>query len=201
MKTLRKYFITGLVVVVPVFLTVYVSVVLFRFADNILGRFLNVYFKNNLGFYIPGLGILIFLLLILLAGFLANRYIGKMIFSLIDKLFFSLPLIRNIYPTFKQMISFILAQKELGFRKVVSVEYPSKGIWSLGFLTNEEFKQFSQTSNKAMVSIFMPTSPGPFTGFVIFVAKEDLHFPNIAIADALKIIMSGGVFKPQSGNT
>ena len=101
MKTLRKYFITGLVVVVPVFLTVYVSVVLFRFADNILGRFLNVYFKNNLGFYIPGLGILIFLLLILLAGFLANRYIGKMIFSLIDKLFFSLPLIRNIYPTFK----------------------------------------------------------------------------------------------------
>lgn len=196
MTRLRKYFITGLAVVVPVFLTVYVLVVLFRFTDNILGRFLNVYFKNTLGFYIPGLGVLIFLLLILLVGFLANRYIGKRIFPLIDKRFSSLPLIRNIYPTFKQVISFVLAQKEFGFKKVVLVEYPSKGIWSLGFLTNEEFQKLSQISKKAMVSIFMPTSPGPFTGFVIFVAKEDLQFPDISIADAFKIIISGGVFKP-----
>ena len=196
MNRLRKYFITGLAVVVPFFLTVYVLVFLFRFTDNILGRFLNVYFRNTLGFYIPGLGVLIFLLLILSAGFLANRYIGKRIFPLIDKLFSSLPLIRNIYPTFKQVISFILAQKEFGFKKVVLVEYPSKGIWSLGFLTNEEFQKLNQISKKAMVSIFLPTSPGPFTGSVIFVAKEDLQFPDISIADAFKIIISGGVFKP-----
>ncbi|MDP3041661.1 MAG: DUF502 domain-containing protein [Candidatus Omnitrophota bacterium] len=196
MVKLRKYFITGLAVVVPVFLTVYVLVVLFRFTDNILGSFLNVYFRNILGFYIPGLGIFIFLLLIVSIGFLANRYIGKRIFPLIDRWFSSLPLIRNIYPTFKHVISFILAQKEFGFKKVVLVEYPSKGIRSLGFLTNEEFLKLSQISNKAMVSIFMPTSPGPFTGVVIFVAKEDLSFPDISIADAFKIIISGGVFKP-----
>jgi len=196
MNKLRKYFITGLVVVVPVFLTVYVLVFVFRFTDNILGRFLNVYFKNTLGFYIPGLGVLIFILLILLVGFLANRYIGKRIFPLIDRWFSNLPLVRNIYPTFKQVISFILAQKEFGFKKVVLVEYPSKGIWSLGFLTNEEFLKLSQISNKAIVSIFMPTSPGPFTGVVIFVAKEDLQFPDISITDAFKIIISGGVFKP-----
>jgi uncharacterized membrane protein len=196
MARLRKYFITGLAVVVPVFLTVYVSVVLFRFTDNILGMFLNVYFRDILGFYIPGLGVLIFLLLILSVGFLANRYIGKRIFPLIDRWFSSLPLIRNIYPTFKQVISFVLAQKEFGFKKVVLVEYPSNGIWSLGFLTNEEFQKLSQISNRVMVSIFMPTSPGPFTGFVIFVAKEDLRFPDISIADAFKIIISGGVFKP-----
>ena len=196
MNRLRKYFITGLAVVVPFFLTVYVLVGLFRFTDNILGRFLNVYFRNTLGFYIPGLGVLIFLLLILSAGFLANRYIGKRIFPLIDKWFSGLPLIRNIYPAFKQVIAFILAQKEFGFKKVVLVEYPSKGIWSLGFLTNEEFQKLSQISNKVMVSIFIPTSPGPFTGVVIFVAKEDLQFPDISIADAFKIIISGGVFKP-----
>ena len=196
MSRLRKYFITGLAMAVPVFLTVYVLVSLFRFTDNILGRFLNVYFRDTLGFYIPGLGILIFLLLILLVGFLANRYIGKRIFLLIDRWFSDLPLIRNIYPTFKQVISFILAQKEFGFKKVVLIEYPSKGIRSLGFLTNEEFPKLSQVSNKAMVSIFIPTSPGPFTGVVIFVAKEDLQFPDISIADAFKIIISGGVFKP-----
>jgi uncharacterized membrane protein len=196
MNKLRKYFITGLVVVVPVFLTVYVLLVLFHFIDNILGRFLSVYLKNTLGFNLPGLGVLIFLLVILTVGFLANRYIGKRIFPLMDRWFSGLPLIRNIYPTFKQVISFILTQKEFGFKKVVLVEYPSKGIWSLGFLTNEEFQKLSQISNKVMVSIFMPTSPGPFTGVVIFVAKENLQFPDISIADAFKIIISGGVFKP-----
>jgi uncharacterized membrane protein len=196
MKTLRRYFIMGLVVVVPVFLTVYVLFIFFRFTDNILGRFLNVYLKNTLGFYIPGLGILIFLIFILAIGFLANRYIGKRIFPLVDKLFFRLPLTRNIYPTFKQIISFILAQKEFGFKKVVLVEYPSRGIWSLGFLTNEEFRRISQVSNREMAAIFIPSSPGPFTGFMIFVAKEDLRFPDLSIADALRIIISGGVFKP-----
>ncbi len=196
MTRLRKYFITGLAVVVPVFLTVYVLVVLFSFTDNILGRFLNVYFRNALGFNIPGLGVLIFLLLILSVGFLANRYIGKKIFPLIDRWFSSLPLIRNIYPTFKQVISFILAQKEFGFKKVVLAEYPSKGIWSLGFLTNEEFQELSLILKEPMVSVFVPTPPSPFSGFLIFVAKEDLKFPDISIADAFKIIISGGVFKP-----
>jgi len=195
MKTLRRYLITGLLVVVPVFLTIYVLFIFFRFTDNILGRFLNVYLQKTLGFYIPGLGFLIFLLFILTIGFLANRYIGKRIFPLIDRLFFSLPLTRNIYPTFKQIITFILAQKEFGFKKVVLVEYPSKGIWSLGFLTNEEFQRIGQVTNRTMVSIFVPSSPGPFTGFMIFVAKEDLRFPEISIAEALKIIISGGVFK------
>lgn len=187
---------TGLAVVVPVFLTAYVLAALFRFTDNILGRFLNTYFEDSLGFSIPGLGILIFILIIILIGFLANRYIGKRIFCLIEGWFSGLPLIRNIYPTFKQVISFILAQKELGFKKVVLVEYPSKGIWSLGFLTNEDCRKLGQVSNRDMVSIFMPTSPGPLSGYVIFVAKEDLRFPDISIADAFKIIISAGVFKP-----
>jgi uncharacterized membrane protein len=196
MKRLKKHFITGLIVVIPVFLTLYLLAVVFYFVDNILGRFLNVYFRESLGFYIPGLGALIFLLLIFFIGFLANRYIGKMVFPLIDKWFSSLPLIKNIYPAFKQVISFILAQKEFGFKKVVLVEYPSKGIWSLGFLTNEEFAKLSQVVESPIASIFMPTSPGPFTGFVIFVSKDDLRFPTISISEALKIIISGGVFKP-----
>lgn len=196
MSSLRKYFITGLAVLVPVFLTVYVLVLLFQFTENILGKFLNVYIKDILGLNIPGLGAFILVLFILSVGFLSNRYIGKTIFHSMEKWFSGLPLIRNIYPAFKQVISFILAQKEFGFKKVVLVEYPSKGIWSLGFLTNEECQKLGQISYKAMVSVFMPTSPGPFTGYVIFVAKEDLRFPDISISEALKIIISAGVFKP-----
>jgi len=196
MGRIRRYLITGLVVVVPVSLSIFVLVVTFRFMDGILGRFLNVYLKDSLGFYIPGLGIILFLAIIILVGFLATRFIGRKIFPLLERWFLRIPLINKIYPALKQIVLFILAQKEFGFKKVVLVEYPSKGIWSLGFLTNEQFEKLKEASHKELVSVFVPNSPGPLTGYVIFVPKENLRFVDIAITDALKIIISGGVFKP-----
>lgn len=196
MKRLKRYFITGFVVAVPIFLTIYVLVVLFRFIDGILGRFLNLYLKETVGFYIPGLGFLLFFLIIAVIGFLAGRFFGHRIFPRLEKWFSSLPLISKIYPTFKQIVQFVAAQKEFGFKKVVLVEYPGKGIWSMGFLTNEEFKQIGETLSKQMVSVFIPSSPNPLTGYVIFLPKEEIKFVDISISDALKIIISGGVFKP-----
>lgn len=196
MKRLKRYFITGFVVAVPIFLTIYVLVVLFRFIDGILGRFLNLYLKETVGFYIPGLGFLLFFLIIAVIGFLAGRFFGHRIFPRLEKWFSSLPLISKIYPTFKQIVQFVAAQKEFGFKKVVLVEYPGKGIWSIGFLTNEEFKQIGETLSKQMVSVFIPSSPNPLTGYVIFLPKEEIKFVDISISDALKIIISGGVFKP-----
>jgi uncharacterized membrane protein len=108
-----------------------------------------------------------------------------------------LPLIQNIYPALKQIILFISAQKEFGFKKVVLVEYPSAGIWSIGFLTNEGFEKINKATNREMVSVFVPTAPGPLTGNVIFVAKEEIKFPDMSIEAALNIIISGGVFKSE----
>lgn len=196
MKRLKRYFITGFVVAVPIFLTIYVLVVLFRFIDGILGRFLNLYLKETVGFYIPGLGFLLFFLIIAVIGFLAGRFFGHRIFPRLEKWFSSLPLISKIYPIFKQIVQFVAVQKEFGFKKVVLVEYPGKGIWSMGFLTNEEFKQIGETLSKQMVSVFIPSSPNPLTGYVIFLPKEEIKFVDISISDALKIIISGGVFKP-----
>ncbi|MBI4982580.1 MAG: DUF502 domain-containing protein [Candidatus Omnitrophica bacterium] len=196
MQSLKRYFITGLAVVVPIFLTIYVLVVVFQMVDGILGRFLNVYLKETLGFYIPGLGLLLFLLVILFIGFMATRFIGKKIYPQIEKWFASLPLVNKIYPTLKQIIQFIMAQKEFGFKKVVLVEYPSKGIWSLGFLTNENFQQITSACGKEMAAVFLSTTPGPFSGYVVFFPKEEIKFLDISITDALKIIISGGVFKP-----
>jgi len=196
MKNLKRYFITGLIAVVPVVLTIYVLVIVFQFTDSILGRFINIYFRKTLGFYVPGLGFLIFLIVILLSGFLANKFIGKKIFPYLERWFSGLPLIKNIYPTLKQIIRFMLGQKEFGFKKVVLVEYPSKGIWSIGFLTNEHFGKINQEINKEVVSVFLPTSPSPFTGYVVFIAKEEVRFLDIPISEALKIIISGGAFNP-----
>lgn len=197
MERLRQYFIAGLVVVAPVFLTVYVLFIIFKFADGILGKYLNIYFKKALGFGIPGLGFIISILLIVFIGFLTKRFIGRKILHDLERWFSGLPLIKNIYPTLKQIILFVLAQKDnFGFKKVVLTEFPGKGIWSLGFLTNEQFRDINKATGKEMVAVFIPSTPGPFTGFTIFVPKEEVKFVDISISDALKIIISGAVFKP-----
>jgi uncharacterized membrane protein len=193
----KRYFITGLVVVIPVFLTFYVLLAIFNFLDNILGRFLEGYFKRTFGFDIPGMGFLIFLLVIFFTGFFASRFIRYKIFIRFEKWFSGLPLISNIYPAVKQIILFVSAQKEFGFKKVVLVEYPGKGIWSIGFLTNEGFDNVNRSLGKEMFTVYMPTCPNPLTGSVVFIAKEEVKFPDISINAALNIIISGGVFKSE----
>lgn len=196
MERLKRYLIAGFVVVVPFFLTIYVLIIIFRFTDSILGKFLNVYLQKILGFYVPGLGFLISFMFIVLVGFIATRFIGRKIFLRLEKWFSNLPLINKIYPALKQIILFISAQKEFGFKKVVLLQYPSQGIWSIGFLTNESFEHISEVTHKEMLSVFVPSTPGPLTGYVIFVTKEQVKFLDISVSDALKIIISGGVFKP-----
>jgi len=196
MRRLKIYIITGLAVVTPVVLTIYLLVMLFQFVDGILGSFLNVLLERTLGFYIPGLGFLLFSLLIILVGALTRRFIGHKIFPRLEAWFSGIPMINSIYPTLKQIIRFFLEKKETEFKKVVLLEYPSKGIWSLGFLTNEQFQKMCEVSDRDMVSVFVPTTPGPISGYVVFIPKADIRFPDISVADALKIIVSGGVFKP-----
>ncbi|MCU0651168.1 MAG: DUF502 domain-containing protein [Candidatus Omnitrophica bacterium] len=196
MQSLKKYFITGLVLVVPISLTVYLLVVIFDFIDNILGRFIDVYMQKNWGVSIPGVGFILFFLVLVLVGMLASRFFGYKLFREIEKWFCSLPLIKNIYPTLKQIVLFISAQKEFGFKHVVLVEYPSKGIWSLGFLTNEGFKKIDDAVGTAMASVYISTVPGPLTGNMIFVPRDHVKILDIDVADALKIIISGGVVNP-----
>lgn len=198
MNSFKKYFITGLVVVIPVSLTFYILFAVFQFIDNILGRFLTGYIKNAWGFYVPGIGFIICILLILLVGILATRFLRKRIFLDFEKWFSRLPLIKNVYPALKQVILFVSAQKEFGFKKVALVEYPSRGIWSIGFITNEGFANLNQATGKDLVAVFMMISPGPLSGYVVFVPKEEIKFPDMSVHEALNIIISGGVFNPRN---
>ena len=195
MKTLKRYFVTGLIAIIPLFLTIYLFIFIFRFFDGILGGFLNNYIKSEFGFYIPGLGLMLSLAIILLAGFMTSRFVGREIFLLLEKWYASLPLIKSIYPAFKQLVTFLLSQKEGGFKKAVLVEYPSKGIWSIGFLTNEGLEKINNALSRDMVAVFLILTPGPLSGYVVFVPREELRFPDITVSDALKIVISGGVLK------
>lgn len=195
MKT-KKYFVTGAIVIVPIVLTVYILTVTFKLIDGILGRFLNIYFKKTVGFYIPGIGFLLFLLVIFITGFLSSKFFGRRILLRIEKWFSRLPLVNQIYPVLKQIASFASTEKKLGFKKVALVEYPSKGIWSIGFLTNEKFHQIDKVTGNEMLAVFLPTTPGPLTGYVIFFPKEEVKFPDMPINDALRIIISAGFIRP-----
>lgn len=194
MKKLRQYFITGVLAIVPVFLTLYFLVLIFKFCDGILGRFVNVYLRSEFGIEIPGLGILLSLFIIVFSGFILTRLISKRISRQFEKWFENLPLIKDIYPAFKKLLSFMLGQGGYSFQRVVLVEYPSKGLWSVGFLTNENLQIINNAFGRKMVAVFIPSSPGPLTGYVIFTSMEGLKFPDISVRDALKIVISGGVF-------
>lgn len=196
MKRLKRYFVTGLVVLLPLLLSVFILVKVFNFADNVLGRFLNSYFRETLGFYIPGLGLILSLLIVLAAGFSASHFLGKKLYPFFENIILKIPLLNKIYPTLRQIVLFILRQEEFGFKKAVLVQYPSKGIWSLGFVTNQGFTEIDNKTNDKLVCVFIPNSPGPLTGYAVFFPQREVVFLDLSVQDALKIIISGGIFKP-----
>jgi len=196
MQFLRKNFIAGLLIVLPVIISVYLLLVLFHFLDGILGKLINKLLLYHYGYTIPGLGIIFGVLVIFLVGFLATHLISRRALSLLENWFTRFPLIRRIYPASKQIINFLFTDTKSAFKKTVLIEYPRKGIYTLGFLTNEAAEHFSTITRKELVNIFIPSTPGPLTGFMVMVPKRDVIVVDVTIEAALKILISGGVVNP-----
>jgi len=190
---IRRYFITGLLVILPLFLSLYILFLLFQFADGILGRFI----RERVGFYIPGLGLVFSLVVITIFGFLSTLFLGRYLYSLIDKIFRNFPLIRHIYPSIKNIFEFLFSKEHLSFKKAVLVRYPTKESWTIGFITNEGFKESKEKTNKDLLNVFVPLSPNPISGFLIFAPSEDVIFLDISIEEAMKLVVSGGLLNPE----
>ncbi|RKY29329.1 MAG: DUF502 domain-containing protein [Candidatus Omnitrophota bacterium] len=197
-SNIKKYFIAGILVLLPFLITIYILINLFQFADSILGKFINIYLVETLGFYIPGLGLIIFLIIIFLIGFLTTHFLGKRLYFILDAALRRFPLIRLIYPSIKQIIEFLFTTQRQTFKKTVLVEYPRTGIWSMGFITNEGFQEAKDKTKKELLNIFIPSSPGPFTGFYILVPRQEVIILDITVEDAVKLLISGGLLNPVS---
>lgn len=197
---IKRNIIAGILVILPLLLTIYILVVLFQFADRILGSFVNTYLNRLLGFYIPGLGLILglilFLVIIFIIGFLTTHFLGKRLYFILDKALRRFPLIRHIYPSIKQIIEFLFTYQAQEFKKAVLVQYPRSGIWSIGFITNEGFEIAKEKTKQDLLSIFIPSSPGPLTGFFILVPRQEVIFLDIPIEEAIKLIVSGGLLNP-----
>ncbi len=198
MKQIKRYFIAGILIILPLFITGYILVVFVKFADGILGKFINNYLRQILGFYIPGLGLILFLAFIFVTGFLTAHFLGKRFYLLIDKMLRRFPVVGYIYPAIKQITEFLFASKRPAFKKVVLIEYPRRGLWSIGFSTNEGFQEAVEKTGRDLLSVFIPSSPGPLTGFFILIPPQEAIFLDMAVEDAIKLVVSGGLLNPAS---
>lgn len=196
-QRLRKYFISGMIVSLPFALTVYLLGLAISFFDNVLGRYLEPYFYDTFGFYFRGISIIIALYLIVLVGFFVTNFLGKRLFDSFEKLIVKLPFFRQVYPAIKEMAIFLFSRDRLAqFEQVVLIEYPRKGMYAFGFLTNDSSKRICDKTKQDLCNIFVPSAPGPLTGFVVMVPRKDVTFTNITVEEAFKFIVSGGVVNP-----
>jgi len=193
---IRKYFVAGLLTILPLALSVYILLVLFKIVDGILGRYLNVYLKNLLGFYIPGLGLILFLAIIFLSGILSIHFFGARLHLFLGRALARFPLLSYIYPSVKKVFEFVFSDTRLGFKKVVLVQYPSKGIWSMGFIANDGYSEAEEKTGKKFYNIYVPSVPNPTTGFFFFVPQDEVIMLDIGIKEAMRLVMSGGLLNP-----
>jgi len=197
---LRKYLFTGIATIFPIGITVYLLLVVFRIADNLLGRAINAYMVKQYGYKIPGLGIVIGLLVIVFIGMLADHIIGRRLIPFLERYILRLPLIRHIYSPARQLSDFFFKERKEGegFRRVVLAQYPSEGSYSIGFLTNENIDAFNAKLGTEVVSVLISTPPSPFSGPLVFLPKDKVKVLDISIEDTIKFVVSGGLAAPQT---
>lgn len=190
-KRIRNYLVAGLFLVLPAFITGYLVWFIFNFADGLLGSLL----ERWVGRRIPGLGLAAFLLLLILAGLFGANYLGKRIIRRIERWLARIPLVGGIYGTTRQFAEALAAPEKGVFRRVVRVEYPRTGLYSLGFLTGEPPASVN-LEGKRLFNVFIPTVPNPTTGFLIHVPEENLSYLPMGVDEGLRLIISAGVVKP-----
>ncbi|HZY09922.1 MAG TPA: DUF502 domain-containing protein [Bacteroidota bacterium] len=185
----RTAFGRGLVVIIPIVITVWVLNILFSAVDGIISPL----FDQALGRHIPGLGFISMVVLILIVGALSRNLIGRTVFKAFERIIYTLPLARTIYSAIKDLINaFQIGGKGKSFRQVVLVEYPRQGLFTIGFMTNEMKIDFESSSSQ-MVSVYIPNPPNPTSGIMILIPKGDVQVIDMSVEEGLKLVLSGGI--------
>lgn len=192
---LKKQFLSGLLVVVPLIVTFFVL----RFLFNALDGILNPLMRDTLGYDIPGLGAAVTILIILLAGIVATNYIGARLFYWSDRFLGRTPLVRIVYTAAKQLVQSMVAPRAKAFSEVSFIEYPRRGMFVVGLLAGKSEIKINNRGER-MRLVFVPSTPTPFTGLVVFVPECDVHQTDMGVEEAMKILVSGGIVTPPEIN-
>ena len=194
---MRKYIIAGLLVWMPLGITFLVIRAIVGLLDRTPLLLPEPYQPDNLlGMHIPGLGVLLAAILVLTTGMIVANFLGKRLVVSWEHFLARIPLVRSLYAAIKQIMEAVLSTDAQSFRKVLLIEYPRKGVWSLAFLTSDNLGEVQAKTSSEVISVFIPTTPNPTSGFIIMVPKDDVIELDMAVEDGLKMIISLGVAVP-----
>lgn len=195
---LKRYFLTGLVVGVPISATIYLAWAFVAFIDrNVLPLVPNRLNPDTLlPWNIPGLGVLILVAGITLLGFLAANLFGNALLTLGERIVARMPVVRTIYTGIKQIMQTVVAQGDDTFQEVCLFEYPRKGIHAIGFVTSSTGGEIGRAVGKEMISVFLPTTPNPTSGFLLFIPRAEAHILNMTVEEGAKLVISAGLVMP-----
>lgn len=194
---MRKYVIAGLLVWMPLGITFLVVRAIVGFLDNFLLLLPQNYQPDHLlGFHIPGLGVVLAVVLVLTTGMVVANLLGKRIVAAWESLLARIPLVRTLYAGVKQIMEAVLATDGKSFSKVLLIEYPRKGLWGIAFMTSDSLGEVQAKAGANLISVFVPTTPNPTSGFVIMVPHEDVIELDMSIEDGMKMIISMGAVVP-----
>ena len=196
---IKAYFFTGILVTAPVGMTFYLAYKLIIWLDRLVNRVLPPEFRpdNYLPVTVPGLGIIVLTALMIVIGMFATGFLGKFFLRLGEWILYKLPFISSVYSLIKQVFATFLSNKNRAFNRVVMLEYPRKGLWILGLVGTETGGEMQEKLPEPMLNVFIPTTPNPTSGFLIFVPKSEVIEVDMSVEEAIKFIMSGGIVNPE----
>lgn len=202
MSRLRAYLLTGIVVTAPISITIYLTYIFLTVVDDNVGRLLPDEWKSQyLGEYysetaIPGLGLIVSITFFVFIGWFATNFLGRLIITFYEFILDRMPVIRTVYGAIKQIFETIMASQSQAFREAVMLEYPRRGVWSIGFVTGVTEGEVQRITSEETVNVFVPTTPNPTSGYLLFVPKKELTYLNMTVEEAVKLVVSAGIITP-----
>ncbi|MFH0948340.1 MAG: DUF502 domain-containing protein [Elusimicrobiota bacterium] len=199
---MKKHFFTGLVIIIPFFLTMYIIVIVFKIVGRFFTPAFTKIFEAFVPIHIPNFAVIfvsavVTLLLIWFIGVVASNFIGKKLFHIVETLLLKIPMANGIYDAIKKLMKVFFADKS-NFKRVVLIEWPRKGVYSVAFVTSDAVGEVQESTKEEVINVFMPTTPNPTTGFLVLVPKNDIIPLKMSVDDAVKLIISGGIVVPPS---
>jgi len=198
---LRAYFLTGIVIAAPLFLTITITWWFVQWIDSLVDPFIPPFYRPDsyLRFSIPGFGLLVALIFITLLGFLTRNYVGSRLVELGENLLGHMPIIRGLYRGLKQIFETVITTQDKAFRTVGLIEYPRRGTWAVVFIAGETRGEIRRKLDDT-IAVYLPTTPNPTSGFLLFVKRSEVTILDMSLEDAAKLVISGGLVTPETPN-
>ena len=196
---LRNYFLAGILVTAPIAITIYLTYSFLSMIDSRVRHLIPfelVFPMEYRDIAIPGVGIIVAIVFFILVGWFARNFMGRLVIRLSEYVVERLPIISSIYGAIKQILETVMASKSQAFREVVMMEYPRQGVWSIGFVTGESKGEVQDKTDATTVNVFVPTTPNPTSGYLLFVPKKELIYLDMTVEQGVKLVVSAGIISP-----